>query len=144
MPRYIFRHSRTTPCSTPMPPYPSKHHCKCGKSTKRAAALGYCPKCSTRCDGQGTARTKSGQVVNITHRAWVHYQSESCSACREAKAAIEKRPECISHLSTRCVLRPHTPKKSSHICRLGIRRQLYERKRCAGVERSSSDRLLSA
>lgn len=77
-----------------MPPFPSQHHCQCGKSTKRAAKLGYCPKCSTVCSGSGTAKTKKGVEKQITHNKWVHYQSESCSACDAARTAIEKTEWC--------------------------------------------------
>jgi hypothetical protein len=76
--------------SSVMPPWPSVHHCKCGKSTKRAANLGYCPKCSGTCEGVGSATTKGGVVRPITHKKWVKYQTESCTACEEARKAIEK------------------------------------------------------
>ncbi|KIK34449.1 hypothetical protein CY34DRAFT_812907 [Suillus luteus UH-Slu-Lm8-n1] len=73
-----------------MPPYPSTHHCSCGRSTKRAAKLGYCPKCSETCEGRGSAQTKGGVAQVITHKKWVKYQTESCSACENAREAIEK------------------------------------------------------
>jgi len=60
---------------------------------KRTTKLGYCPKCSAVCEGgRGTAQTKSGKQQAITVDAWVHYQSEPCSACAAAREAVEKKP----------------------------------------------------
>ncbi|KAG1850109.1 hypothetical protein C8R48DRAFT_728370 [Suillus tomentosus] len=74
-----------------MPPFPCLHHCQCGNSTKRAARIGYCSKCSETCEGRGTATTKGGVTQNITHDKWVKYQTGSCSACKYVREAIESK-----------------------------------------------------
>ncbi|KAK7019093.1 hypothetical protein R3P38DRAFT_1288943 [Favolaschia claudopus] len=70
-------HHRTV---TPICPVPK--HDGFGKD-KCAAKLGYFPKCSTTCEGKGTAFTKSKVPLaverTITHRKWVLNMGELCT-----------------------------------------------------------------
>lgn len=76
-----------------MPTEAHEHHCRCGKITARAIQQGYCPKCSTRCYGSGTATTQGGVEKEISHEKWIHYQSEDCSKCASQSALIRSSTE---------------------------------------------------
>ncbi|KIK35926.1 hypothetical protein CY34DRAFT_551862 [Suillus luteus UH-Slu-Lm8-n1] len=96
----------------PDPNNKKKHHCKCGKSTKRASKLGYCPNCSEICRGGGTATTKGGEVRVITHKEWTKYQSEDCSQCKVRREHIEAEED------EECKM-PEPNSKETHHCQCG-------------------------
>lgn len=96
----------------PNPNNKTTHHCRCGKSTKRAATQDHCSKCSEICRGEGKATTKGGEVRTIIHDTWTKYKGEDCSQCKVRREHIEAEE------AEECKM-PDPTKKKTHHCKCG-------------------------